>query len=224
MERRTGMNKKFIESHRYRILLSAGSIFLGICFLVVSYFVNKDIFRNVDFNIMVGLQQLINRSFDVPFSILTLSGSSEVIIVILFSIFIFVLVRTKRVFLSLFFFFSIYIIELLGKLFIFHPLPPPYFNRYALPIRMPSSFFVHTNFSFPSGHMSRSTFLVGILLFLLWRNKRLRNRFVIWSSILIGYILSMFVSRIYLGEHWLSDVVGGLLLGGSISLLSIALW
>lgn len=223
MGRLTSMNK-LIKFQNNRILLTAGSVFLGICFLVVSYFVNKDIFRNVDFNIMVGLQQQINRSFDIPFSLLTLSGSSEVIFVVLFSIFLFVLVRMKRFFLSLFFFFSIYIIELLGKLIIFHPLPPPFFNRYALPIRMPSSFFVHTNFSYPSGHMSRSTFLVGILLFLLWRNKRLKKRFVIWSSILIGYILSMFVSRIYLGEHWLSDVLGGLLLGGSISLLSIALW
>src|SRR5262249_60867715 len=53
-------------------------------------------------------------------------------------------------------------------------------------------------YSFPSGHMLRTTFLAGLML----------NHWVFWPVIVL-----MGITRVYLNEHWLSDVVGGWLLG-----------
>jgi len=61
---------------------------------------------------------------------------------------------------------------------------------------------VHVAFvsSFPSGHVARLTFLATIV-----------RRVPTWLRVLA--VLLMIVSRLYLGEHWLSDCLGGLALG-----------
>jgi undecaprenyl-diphosphatase len=61
--------------------------------------------------------------------------------------------------------------------------------------------FVHVPFAgaFPSGHVARIAFLAGIL------------RLPPWLA--IGAVALMMVTRVYLADHWPSDVLGGLLLG-----------
>lgn len=58
---------------------------------------------------------------------------------------------------------------------------------------------------YPSGHMMRSLFLAGALM-LLWPIR------LVWIAA-GALLLAMAMTRVYLGVHWASDVVGGALLG-----------
>jgi membrane protein DedA with SNARE-associated domain/membrane-associated phospholipid phosphatase len=67
-------------------------------------------------------------------------------------------------------------------------------------------------FSFPSGHVTVSTVLMAFLAFLLSRGQTRSLRAVI--ALATGaYIAMVAFSRLYLGAHWLSDVLGGMSLG-----------
>lgn len=70
-----------------------------------------------------------------------------------------------------------------------------------------------TSFSFPSGHAMGSMIFFGSLIFLmpLITNHRLLRSFL--KSLCFGMIFLIGLSRIYLGVHYLSDIIGGYLLG-----------
>jgi membrane protein DedA with SNARE-associated domain/membrane-associated phospholipid phosphatase len=67
-------------------------------------------------------------------------------------------------------------------------------------------------FSFPSGHATMSTVIFGILAVLVSHSMGRWGRAVVYA--LCGIlVVAIAYSRVYLGAHWLSDVVAGLLFG-----------
>lgn len=68
------------------------------------------------------------------------------------------------------------------------------------------------SFSFPSSHTVVATCLYGFLAVLIARELPQRWRWLSYATALLA-IFGIAASRLYLGAHWLSDVVGGLLLG-----------
>jgi membrane-associated phospholipid phosphatase len=73
--------------------------------------------------------------------------------------------------------------------------------------------------SFPSGHVLNFTATFGFLAFLAWRA---HHRILTFACLVppVGIALS----RLYLGEHWPSDVLGGLLFGGLWLALTIRIY
>jgi len=65
--------------------------------------------------------------------------------------------------------------------------------------------------SFPSGHVANAATLAALLAIILWR----------WWVVAAGsvYVVLMALSRTYLGAHWVSDTVGGLLIGAGVALI-----
>jgi membrane-associated phospholipid phosphatase len=77
--------------------------------------------------------------------------------------------------------------------------------------------------SFPSGHALAVTVFVGALL-VIWLPicRRPWHRVVLWSAA-AGWVLLMSSARVYLNSHYVTDVVGGMLLGAAWTCLCQAL-
>lgn len=69
--------------------------------------------------------------------------------------------------------------------------------------------------SFPSGHALNAVVVGGIIAYLLYRHFKSRAARVVTIIIAVLYAITMGASRVYLGHHWLTDVMTGWLLGGA---------
>jgi membrane-associated phospholipid phosphatase len=65
--------------------------------------------------------------------------------------------------------------------------------------------------SFPSGHVANAATTAVVLAIIL-------NRWWVWIAG-VAYVVLMALSRTYLGAHWVSDTIGGALIGAGIAVI-----
>lgn len=72
---------------------------------------------------------------------------------------------------------------------------------------------LETSPAFPSGHALNATVVLGVAAYLVMLGRRhLRSKLLVASAV-VGFVLAMGLSRVWLGHHWLTDVMAGWLIG-----------
>lgn len=232
-----------LKTHSRSILIALSVLsFLG--FVIFTLLVRADFLRSFDFNMTVRIQDDIPLRLDGFFSTLSVIGRFEWMVVYLVILLIF-----KRKILGGIITFGLFgfahVLELIGKTILEQPGPPKMFLRAQFG-DFPG-LHVFTDASYPSGHSLRIVFFSILLIAAILNiqrikiksqkinevinidNKQLKNFLVLVIQNLIPFsLISIFlifcfvvlISRISLGEHWTTDVIGGGLLGASFAFLS----
>ena len=146
-------------------------------------------------------------SFVIPIAKFITNFGGAIFLIVL-TITLFILIKNKKIGLSIFS--NLVIITILNQL-LKRILQRPRPTEYRI--------IEETGYSFPSGHSMVSMAFYGYLIYLIY--KYVKNKYIKWISIVLLSILicSIGVSRIYLGVHYTSDVLGGFFI--SISYLII---
>ena len=167
---------------------------------------NKEIMNGDIIGYKVVSEFLIS-DFTIPIAKFITNFGGAIFIIILVIV-LFIVIKNRRIRISIFL--NLVIITTLNQLL-----------KRILQRPRPSEYRIieETGYSFPSGHSMVSMAFYGYLIYLIY--KYVKNKYVKWISIMLLSILicTIGISRIYLGVHYTSDVLGGFLI--SISYLII---
>lgn len=175
-------------------------------------FVSGDRITRFDTHI-ANLFLLLRADWLTAFMIwITLFGTARIVSLILIASSLWLWVYRKTIYIIPLWISGIAIIFItfLGK-FIFHRQRPPF------PI------YQEISYSFPSAHASISIGLYGFLAYILIRNTRDWALKINYGYSALVFILLIGFSRVYLGVHYVSDILSGYVLGALFLTIAIAL-
>ena len=212
---------KYTMRHKQKseiLLYVCLSTFSLICFIFFTALVRADTLRSLDFDLTVHLQNHTPLRLDDYFSLLSIVGRFE----FTFTLLLVLLLVNRKVIGAIVVvaaFGIAHIIEVIGKSLLHQPGPPDMFLRTHF-TDFPG-LYVHTNASYPSGHSLRIIFILIIVVYLVLISKKVPKLGKIGAIFLsLGFASAMLISRVSLGEHWTTDVIGGVFLGAAAAFAS----
>ena len=166
-----------------------------IVFIVVSFLVQFNLTDNFDLTIYNFIISFKNDFLTNFLKIVTLFGGEYVILLITFSLFF---LKNKKFFLSLF-------VDMILIVFF------NYFLKLIFLRERPVDLMIinETGYSYPSGHSMIAAGFYGFIIFLIWKMNIKKIYKYLLSFLIVLLIILIGISRIYLGVHFPSDVIGG---------------
>lgn len=168
------------------------TLFLLLAFLVIND--KTSVFDEVFYNMLVR-----NQFLDKLMKIITNFGSF--IFLLIMSIILFLVIKDKRTGLAI-------PIGVLGIAVINYTIKN--IIKRVRPVGI--ALIDETGYSFPSGHTSSSVVFYGLIMFIVLKYIKDKRKKAIICSLLISIMILIGLSRIYLGVHYATDVLGAMIL------------
>ena len=189
------MKQVIKDNYKLLILLISLVIFI---ILFISIFEEQILLIDINFyNILK--KHIINDNLTPYIKLITFFGSAICLISI--TILLLIFIKDKKIS------FSITLNLILATLFnqaLKHVIQRPRPSKYNI--------INESGYSFPSGHSMISMAFYGFLIYLIHKNIKNKYLKTLLITILSLLIIAIGLSRIYLGVHYLSDVIGGFII------------
>lgn len=188
--------KNYIKENKITTIIL---IILILLFTIFSYLVFNDKIINIDTSLHSFVLNIRNNNLTPIFLFIT--NLADAIFLIIVSVILLIIIKKKKI--------PVYIIINLTCSFLTNEIAKNIFVR-SRPIGI--NLIDETGLSYPSGHSMVSLAYYGFIAYLLYintKNKIIKTAIVLITSLIA---LSIGFSRIYLGVHYSSDVIGGFLL------------
>ena len=195
------------RERNYRtIMFQVGLTLVGIAFAILTYFVRKAEYFPVDLQITRTLQTIHFPVFSETMNVISWPGYSPQSIILTLLI------------MGMFYFFGFHWESLMSVIAALLVMGTNTLIKVMVHRLRPDSNLVNVvvtlkSYSFPSGHVMFYTGFFGFVWFLVYSLLNKSSLRTLTLTILGVLIVLIGTSRIYLGEHWTSDVVGAYLLG-----------
>jgi len=187
----------------------------GVLFGYIAAAINNETIESFDMSIIGFVQGLETPWLTAVMKTFTWIGSAVVVIAITlisFTLLFFFLHYRQQAFLLL--------TVVLGSV-LFNYLLKIYFKRERPEIHRILDI---GGFSFPSGHTMMAFSLYTILSYIAWRNAKTTPNRILLTLFVAFMILMIGLSRIYLGVHYPSDVVGGIAASGFWGTIAVVVY
>lgn len=187
------------------ILFAALAVTALIAFLhIMSSVFGQSTLIDADLSIHNMMQGLRNAPADEIMTIVTMLGDGAVMITVALVMVVWLLWRREWRIAA-----AVFVAIFAARLFV--PLMKLWLQR-PRPVELSG---LPEVFSFPSGHTTFATVTLGVFAVLATHGLRSWGKAVVFAATGIA-IIAIAYSRIYLGAHWMSDVLGGFLFGAAM--------
>jgi undecaprenyl-diphosphatase len=183
-----------------------------LCFFLVAWLIGEERFTFMDSRMIAIIQGFESPAWTTVMKLFTFIGSSTVVLVLsIGSMFCFYKMLHHRSEILLF-------MVILGGSGILNLLLKLAYHRQRPTLHR---LIEQSGYSFPSGHTMEAFALYAALAFFLWKHMPTRKFRCMVIIISIFMMLAIGISRIYLGVHYPSDVIGAYLASGCWFALSV---